>query len=357
LQAVFGETRQGDPFLPGPTFASVYRHGGDPTDAPYTYGRTSNPTWAAYEAALGALEGGSALVFGSGLSAVAAVLFSTLRPGDLLVMPTDGYFGVRAMVDRFLVEMGVRVRQVATVEVGAESFEGARLVLLECPSNPGLDVCDLAAVAEAAHRAGALVAVDNTTATALCQQPLALGADFSLGSDTKALTGHSDLLLGHVAARDASLLESVEAWRHETGSIAGPMEVWLAHRSLATLEVRLTRQCGTALRVAEALVRHPAVQACRYPGLPDDSSHAVAARQMTAFGPIVSFTLESQQAADDWISRSRLVIPATSFGGVHSTAERRARWGGDAVPPGFIRMSVGLEDPDDLVEDVLQALA
>ncbi len=252
--------------------------------------------------------------------------------------------------------MGVRVRLVPTGGDHGAALEGARLLWLESPTNPGLDVCDLAALAGRAHAAGALVAVDNTTATVLAQRPLALGADFSVSSDTKAMTGHADLVLGHVAARDPDLLSPLAGWRTQMGGVAGPMETWLAHRSLATLDVRLRRQCATALAVATALRDHPEVRGCRYPGLPDDPAHALAARQMALFGPVVAFTLDDREHAERWLGALRLVVPATSFGGVRSTAERRARWGGDDVHPGFVRFSAGVEDPGDVLEDVTGAL-
>lgn len=355
--AGLGELAQGAPLSPGPVFAGTYRHAGDPAEAPFTYGRYSNPTWSAYEAALAELEGGPCLVFASGMAAVAAVLCASSGPGDAVVLPGDGYYTVRALAQGYLARCGVRVRFVPTLGSGhREDFDGARLVWLESPTNPGLDVCDLKGLADAAHDSGALVAVDNTTATVLGQKPLALGADFSVSSDTKALTGHSDLLLGHVAVRDPALLAPLTAWRTQVGAIPGPMETWLGHRSLATLDVRLQRQCATALAVAVALQQHRAVRRCRYPGLPGDPAHAQARQQMSLFGPVVGVTLAGRDHADRWLSALRLVVPATSFGGVRSTAERRARWGGDDVDPGFIRMSVGLEDPQDLIEDITQAL-
>ena len=357
VRAGLGAPQQGAPFLPGPVFAGTYRHAGDPAGDPFTYGRYANPTWSAYEAAMGELEGGSCLAFASGMAAVAAVLGTALRPGDVVVLPSDGYYTARVLAEGYLTQMGVRVRTAPTGDAALEGLvQGARLVWLESPTNPGLDVCDLARVTAAAHAAGALVAVDNTTATVLGQRPLGLGADVSVSSDTKATTGHADLLLGHVAVRDPDLLAALTAWRTQVGAVPGPMETWLAHRSLATLDVRLRRQCATALVLAAALRDHPAVQACRYPGLPDDPAHEQAARQMTLFGPVVGVTLADQDAAERWLAAVRLVLPATSFGGVHTTAERRARWGGDAVHPGFVRLSVGIEDPDDLLEDVLHAL-
>lgn len=357
MQAVYGEPEPGAPLLPGPVFASVYRHAGDPTGAPYTYGRNSNPTWTAYETALAALEGGPCLVFASGMAAVAAVLCSTLRPGDVVVLPADGYYGARTLSEGYLASLGVEVRLMATAARDVDAaLAGASLLLLESPANPSLDVCDIRELCRAAHAAGAQVAVDNSTATVLGQQPLALGADYSMGSDTKALTGHSDLLLGHVAVRDEALLPALTSWRTQVGAIAGPMETWLAHRSLATLEVRLQRQCSTALTVASALRDHPAVRWCRYPGLRDDPGYALAVKQMSLFGPVLGFSLADQHTAERWLSNVRLVIPATSFGGVHTTAERRARWASDDIPPGFIRLSLGLEDADDLVADILTAI-
>jgi cystathionine gamma-lyase len=356
VQAGRSDLIQGAPLLGGPVFAGTYRHAGDPTGEPFTYGRYSNPTWSAYEAALSELEDGDALVFASGMAAVAAVLSTTLRPGEVAVLPSDGYYTVRLLAESYLTEMGVKVRLALSGDPQRHVLDAARLLWLESPTNPGLDVCDLRALATAARNNGTLVAVDNTTATPLAQQPLALGADISVCSDSKAMTGHDDLILGHVATRDRELLGRLLAWRTQAGAIPGPMEAWLAHRSLATLDVRLRRQSANALTVAEALSRHPAVLSCRFPGLPDDPAHPQASRQMSLYGPIVGFTLTDQHAAERWLAALRLVTPATSFGGIHSTAERRARWGRDNVHPGFIRLSIGIEHPEDIVHDVTQAL-
>lgn len=344
------------PGLPGPVFAAHYHLAGE-ASGPYTYGRESNPTWTLLERAIGELEGGAeAVSFSSGMAAVAGVLLAQVRSGDVVVLPDDCYHTTRALKER-LESYGAVVRMGPTAgdaQIGL--LEGARLVWLETPSNPNLDVCDIRRVSEAAHRAGALVAVDNTLATPLGQRPLDLGADFSVASDTKALTGHGDLLLGHVATRDPELAETVRVWRRTVGAIPGPMEAWLAHRSLATLQLRLDRQAANALAVAEALRERPEVSGLRYPGLPDDPSHEVAARQMRRFGSVVSFALRDEASAERFLGSLRLVMQATSFGSVHSSAERRARWGGDAVAPGFVRFSAGVEDTPDLVADVLQAL-
>jgi cystathionine gamma-lyase len=356
LQAGRSRTEPGAPFLAGPTFAAPFYFAGDDRDAQYTYGRYHNPTWTAFEDALADLEGGETLVFASGMAAISALLATALKPGAVLVLPDDCYYAVRVLADERLRTIGVDVRSFATTALPDADFDGATLVWLETPTNPGLEVCDIAAIARRAHAAGALVAVDNTTATVAGQQPLALGADFSVASDTKALTGHADLVLGHVAAADPAWAARLRAFRTLTGSIAGPMEVWLAHRSLTTLDVRLERQCANALAIATLLERHRAVRMVRYPGFPNDPAHAVAARQMQRFGPVVSFEVADRAHADRFFTRVQLVTEATSFGGVHSSAERRARWGGDRVGAGFIRLSAGCEDPADLVDDIAQAL-
>jgi cystathionine gamma-lyase len=358
IRACYPPGEQGEAFLPGPAFAGPYHLEGDPASSPYAYGRYHNPTWTAYEKALTELEGGSStVVFSSGMAAVTAVFGAVLKPKDVLVLPSDAYYTTRSAAGGFLPSIGVEVRSAPTA-CGAQrgSLDGARLLWLESPSNPGLNVCDIASLAEAAHAAGALVAVDNTTATCLGQSPLRLGADISLSSDTKATTGHSDLVLGHASVRDEALAEGLRGWRTRMGAVPGPMEVWLAHRSLATLDVRLERQCRNALALAGFLSARNDVSGLRYPGLPGDPAHPVASRQMRYFGPVVSFTLAGREAAEAFLSACELVFEATSFGGVHTTAERRARWGGDKVPEGFIRMSAGCEDAGDLIDDVRQAL-
>jgi cystathionine gamma-lyase len=352
IHAGLPEPSQYDPLLPGPTFASVYHLSGDPTGHPQEYGRYGNPTWTRWEAALGELERGHVVSFASGMAAVSAVLQPRLRSDDVLLLPEDGYPSVRDLATQL---EGVEVRFAPTAAL-PESFEGIDFVWLESPSNPGLDVCDVAAACAAAHAAGALVAVDNTLATPLGQRPLELGADFSVASDSKHATGHSDLIMGHVAVRDPALAEELGAWRRLTGAVPGPFEAWLAHRSLATLDVRLERQGVTALALAEMLSSRDDVGSVRYPGMSDDPAHEVAARQMTRFGSVVAFDVGSRVRAERFLAGCALVAEATSFGGVHSAAERRARWSGNAVPEGFIRFSVGCETTEDLLRDVEQAL-
>jgi cystathionine gamma-lyase len=348
----------GEPFLPGPVFAAPYHlPPGGPDPAHDSYGRESNPTLRRYEEAVGKLEGGPSVVFASGMAAVSAVLLEVLRPGDAVVLPADGYYVTRVLGREVLAARGIEVREVPTAgPYDGGVLVGARLVLLETPANPGLDVCDLGAVVPAAHAAGALVAVDNTTATPLGQRPLDWGADFSVSSDTKAMTGHSDLLLGHIAVRDPGLLARLRAWRTRTGGLPGPFETWLAHRSLGTLDLRLGRQAANALALAAVLAAHPAVTGLRYPGRPEDPAHEVASRQMRRFGGVLSFTLPSAGAVERFVAASGLLAAATSFGGLHSSIDRRAQWGGDQVAPGFVRLSAGCEDTADLVADVTRAL-
>jgi cystathionine gamma-lyase len=292
------------------------------------------------------------------MAACSSIFGAILRPGDIAVLPENAYFAARVLMQDYFAKMGVVIRLAPTAnDAQGEHLEGARLLWIETPSNPTMEVCDIAALCERAHRAGALVAVDNTTATALGQRPLALGADFSVASDTKSMTGHSDILLGHVATRDRELLQKIEEWRTLVGGILGPMEAWLALRSIATLPLRLERSSENAQRIAEYLAtRTDVVQSVLYPGLPTHPGHAIAVRQMKYLGCVLSFHLADKTAAETFLAKSKLITEATSFGGTCTYAERRARWGGDAVPEGFIRMSAGLEHIDDILADIGQAL-
>ena len=357
VHAGYRKSTEPGPFLPGPQFSSTYTAPGDPSQHALTYGRFHNPTWTAWEDALAVLEGGQAIAFASGMAAVAAVFGVSLRRGDVVVLPADCYYAIRKVASTWLDSIGVHVRLAPTRgNAQAAALEGARLLWIESPTNPMLDVCDIRGLVDAARARGALVAVDNTTATAYLQQPLALGATFVVASDTKALTGHSDLILGHVATTDGELAEALRTWRTHHGAIPGPMEVWLAHRSLPTLPVRVSRQCATAQQLAGLLASRSDISAVHYPGLPNHPGHAVAKRQMQAFGTVVSFDLDTRARAEAFLGSLTLVREATSFGGVHSIAERRARWGGDAVGEGFIRFSVGCEAAEDILADVTSAL-
>jgi cystathionine gamma-lyase len=352
----------GAPLRPSPVFAAPFHLAGrSPEDGGFDgYARADSPTLRDFEAAVGALDEGRCLSFATGMAAISAVLMACTSAGDRVVIPSDGYYTTRLLAADELSRFGLRVEAVPTSAIGeltaGGDLDGARLVLLETPSNPRLDVCDVAAIARAARAAGTLVAVDNTTATPLGQRPLALGADVSVASDTKALTGHSDLLLGHVSVTDEVLYARLRTWRDHTGAVPGPFEAWLGHRSMSTLDLRLARQASTAGAVADLLAGHPAVTGVRWPWRPGDPSYDLATRQMLRPGGVVSAELADEPAVRRLLAACSLWTAATSFGGVHSTIDRRAQWGGDDVPPGFVRLSCGIEDTADLVADLSAAL-
>lgn len=354
--------QQGEPLLPGPTFAAPYHLAGDDVyEEPYSYSRYGNPTVNALERAVAALEGGGevrAFVFPSGSAAISAVLFPLLRAGDVIVVPQDAYPTAQLLATGELAALGIEARLVPTDTAAVvAAAEGAALVLVETPDNPGLDVVDVRAVAAAVRSFGkGRLIVDNTLATPFGQRPLELGAHATLLSGSKHLTGHGDLLLGTVATADETIAAAIRQWRDRSGAVLGPFEAWLAHRSLATLDVRLQRQTATTLALAELLAARDDVVAVRYPGLPSDPAHALASRQMTGFGTVLTFDVGSAERARALLERSELVIEATSFGSVHTMAERRARWGYGDVPEGLIRLSVGIEDAGDLARDLTAAL-
>ena len=356
----------GTPLRPSPVFAAPYHLGDQPPGAGGAdgYARPDNPTLRVFERAVGELDGGDCLAFATGMAAISSAVLAVAGAGDRVVLPSDGYYATRVLARDELERLGLRVELVPTTEIGDVAargdLDGARLVLLETPSNPQLDLCDIAAVARATRAAGAVLAVDNTTASPIGQRPLALGADLTIGADTKALTGHSDVLLGHVstAPTDAGreLHTRIAAWRKTTGNTPGPFEAWLGHRSMGTLDLRLARQATNAAAVAEVLAGSRAVRGVRWPWRPQDPSYALAQRQMLRPNGVVSAELADEAAVGRLLAADRIWDAATSFGGVHSTADRRAQWGGDAVPPGFVRFSCGIEDTEDLVEDLRRAL-
>ncbi len=356
LHAPNSNRKQGAAITPGPVFSSTFHTHGMPENAPYQYGRFHHPTWEHLESKLGELEGGETVIFPSGMGAIASVLTTILESGDTVIMPNDGYYPSRAYVEQFLIRYGIKMRLSATTDMANISFTDVKLVFIESPSNPMLDVCDISDICAKAHKAGALVAIDNTTATILGQNPLNLGADFSIASDTKALNGHSDMLFGHVASRHTDAINRIRDWRKLSGNIPGPMETWLVDRGLQTLDVRLERQVKNAHKIAEFLVSHTAVKSLRYPGLKDDPSHELASKQMTHFGFIVTFDLGGTEAADHFMANLKMITDATSFGGTHTIAERRKRWGTDDIPDGTIRLSAGIEHIDDILRDIDQAL-
>jgi cystathionine gamma-lyase len=356
VRAGLPEPEQGTPFLPGPVFAGPFHLQGEVATSKWAYTRYGNPGWARYESALAELEGGEVVLFASGMAAATALLLTGLGPESAVAMDHGCYRGVRLFAEKDLEPAGVEVRLAPPAEL-ENALQGAAMLWLESPSNPKLEVYDLAALAEAAHAAGAVCVVDNTTAGPLYQKALDLGADFVVTSATKHLSGHSDLMLGYVATRDAERAQELRDWRTRQGAVPGPFEVWLAHRSLPTLALRLERGSANALALAELLSARDDVSGVRYPGLPGDAGHEIARRQMRGFGTIVAFDVGSRERAEQFLAGCELVTEASSFGGVLTTAERRDRWGGDAVTEGFIRLSAGCEETNDLVADVERALA
>ncbi len=320
------------------TMASTYVATGD-----LEYGRYGNPTWTAFEDTLGSLEGGRALAFASGLAAVDCVL-DLVGQDAVVVMPQHGYHGsVMQVADLEARGRATgRLVDIADTDAVVKACDGAALVWVESPTNPALEVADIPAIVAAAHEAGAYVAVDNTFATPLLQRPLEHGADLVVHSATKYLAGHSDAVLGAVVTADDALYDVLLARRSMTGSTPGTLETWLALRGMRTLHLRLERAQANAVVLAERLAAHPAVGEVRYPG----------------FGAIVAPVLASADAADLLVRSTSLWVHATSLGGVESTFERRRRWKTEAatIPEGLVRMSVGIEDVEDLWADLEQAL-
>jgi cystathionine gamma-lyase len=344
----------GTPYAPAIVPTSVYALPGDPS-GPYQYARWSNPGWTALEGALGALEDAEALIFPSGMAAVAAVLATGLRPGDRLLLQSDGYGGTRAAAEKYYAPIGVQVDSCATTALAEQPLEQYRLVLVETPANPCLDLVDIRATAQRVHAGGGRLVIDNTLMTPLGQRPLDLGADAVVYSDTKVLNGHSDVVFGHVTTRDADLLGQIEEWRRIGGAIPGPFEAWMVQRGLETLELRVARLQANALALAQALAAHAAPRAVVYPGLPGHPAHALACAQMRGFGGLIGLTLADKAQAEAFIDECRYLRAQTSFGGVHSSAERRARWG-DPVDAGSIRLAVGCEPTEALVAELIRAL-
>ena len=330
-----------------PIITATTFHVPDHTRGGYSYARAASPTWDEVEAQLSLLEEAPVVAFPSGMAAISAALMATLSAGSRVILPSDGYYVTRVFGEQFLQAFGVVVEYLPTAGYASADFTGAGVVFIETPSNPGLDVCDIADVVLRAHGAGALVIADNTTMTPLLQRPLDFGVDLVVAADTKAPAGHSDVLFGHVAGRDATLMARVRDWRRLSGAVPGSFEAWLVHRGIETLEVRLSRMCASAQVIAERLLAHPNVLAVRYPGLPGDLSYGVAKRQMSGFGFLISFTLQDGGVAEKFLADCPFIAQATSFGSTHTSGERRARWG-DPVPEGFIRLSVGCEPLEPL---------
>ena len=332
----------------------------------HSYARPENPTFRHAEELLTALEGGAdSMLFASGMAAATAV-FQALEPGDHVLVPRVMYWGLRAWVLDHCVRWGLAIEPLEMDDLG--TVEAAlrpgrtRLVWLETPANPMWQITDIAAVAELAHRAGARVAVDSTVATPILTRPLALGADLVMHSATKYLNGHSDVIAGTLTtARDDESWARLKSVRHKQGGILGSFEAWLLLRGMRTLDLRVRHSCRSSLALAERLARHPNVAEVLYPGLPDFPGHALAARQMTGgFGGMLSIRVRGGAAAAvATAARVRLWKRATSLGGVESLIEHRAsiEGPGTPVPDDLLRLSVGIEDPTDLIADLETALA
>ena len=353
----------GQPATPPLVPASIYISAGEPRPG-RGYGRESNPGWEALEQALGAVEDAEAVVFASGQAASMALMLALAKGRDSIVLPSDGYYGTRVLADKLrphgAVPVHVDLQDLPAVEraLAGRHRAGSSVLWTETPTNPLLRVADLARLAELAATAGAPMVTDNTVATGLLQRPLDAGATASLYSLTKSLSGHSDVIGGAVVSRDGELLAALRAWRSSGGAVPGPFEAWLALRGLKTLPLRIARQSQSALAIARHLAAHPRVAAVHYPGVGTPPS-PVAARQMTGgFGPLLSFEIipDRAEAADRVVESSTLILPATSFGGVESTWERRGRWAGETAPDGLIRLSVGVEPAADLITDIDAAL-
>jgi cystathionine beta-lyase/cystathionine gamma-synthase len=352
--------REGAPFVEPIYATSIYASSGDPADVPFFYGRYNSPNWMALEGALGRLEDAQAVVFASGQSASLALLLALCEQRKRIVATDAGYFGTRRQMD-MLAPFGLEptyadfsnLDSVRTAIGG-----GAAAIWAESPTNPYLQVQDLAALAQLAEEAHARLVVDNTTATAALQRPLDFGASASIVSLSKATAGHSDLILGAVSTRDEELLAKLRTWRTVGGAVAGPFEAWVAHRGVRTLPLRIQRSSSTALALALFLERHERVRSVHYPGVGAGRLELARKQMKGGFGPLLSFEIDGQAAdAEAVVRASRLIRPATSFGGVESTWERRARWSSENAGKTLIRLSVGLEDPSDLTADIEQALA
>jgi cystathionine gamma-synthase len=335
----------------------------------YEYSRSANPTRTALAECLAAVEeGAAALAFASGMAAEDCLLRTLCSPGDRVLIPDDAYGGTYRLFAQVLAGWGLDYEVVPISDVAAVRERLAagptRCVWAETPTNPLLNIADIRGLAQAAHEAGAMLVVDNTFASPYLQQPLTLGADAVVHSTTKYLGGHSDVIGGAAVFADAELAERVAFTQNATGSVAGPFDAWLTLRGIKTLAARMDRHCRNAMRIAQMLAEHPAVAEVFYPGLPSHPGHKIAQEQMRAFGGMVSFRLlAGEQAAVRTCGQTRVFTLAESLGGVESLIEYPARMTHAsvadsplAVPRDLVRLSVGIEDCDDLIHDLRQAL-
>ncbi len=351
----------GDGLSPAIELSSTFVLAGDPAPGLPSYARAGSPAYTPLERALAELEGGAdAVAFNAG-NAAAAALFEEATPGSALVMPEDAYFGIRVYAQDYLSRHGIEVRLVNTQDLGAldRALAGASFLWAETPTNPLLAVSDLRAIGEIAARRSVPWACDNTFATPILQRPLDLGATASMHSVTKYIAGHSDLIMGAVVCRDAERAARLRARRNSFGTQPDGFSCWLARRGMQTLPLRVRRQSESALALASRAQHHPSVARVYYPGLPDDPGHEIARGQMNGgFGGILSLLVHGgADAAQAVVDACRLWVPATSLGGVESLIERRARWTGETADPALLRLSVGLEEVEDLWRDLECALS
>jgi cystathionine gamma-synthase len=349
---------QGAPVVPPPLLASIFVSAGDPASGP-AYARNGSPAWQPVEEALGGIERAEAVLFSSGQAACMALMLA-LAPGrERILVPRDGYYNARALAAKLRPSgaVAVEVDLQDLGEIERELGRGRAMLWAETPTNPLLRVADLTALGRLAAAADAPMIVDNTVATGLLQQPLDFGAVASVCSLTKSAAGHSDLIMGAVLTRDDALLTELRSWRSLGGGIAGPMESWLALRSLKTLPLRIERQSATAQAIASYLATHPRVTAVHYPGTCAATLDLARTQMPRGYGPLLSFEVAGgADAADAVVAAAKLIVPATSFGGAESTWERRGRWPAEVAPDALIRLSAGLEPPGDLIADIEQSL-
>lgn len=342
---------------------SVQFSSGVPAPGEAFYARYGNPSWDGLESVLASLEGGPvpAVAFASGMAAVAAAFAVLLPSGGKLVLPRHAYLATIAMANDLAVQRGIEVVQVDIADTAGviAALDGAALLWIESPTNPMLEVADIPALTAAAHARGARVVADNTFATPIVMRPLEHGVDAVVHSVTKYLAGHSDLVMGAVVTANAELREAIVANRNLYGAIPGPMEAYLALRGIRTLALRVERSQQNALEIARRLAEHPAVIEVRHPSLPADPGHQLAAAQMDGFGSIIGIRVNGGEAGATAVVRAtQLWLPATSLGAVESSLERRRRLPAEmkTVPEDYIRLSVGIEDVEDLWRDLDAAL-
>jgi cystathionine gamma-synthase len=350
-----GDATPGSPLNGPPVFASAFRAGGE-----HTYSRDGNPTWEAFEEAIGDLEGGSAVAFSTGMAAAAAAI-EALPPTARVLLAGPTYVEVRRLLAEREAAGRLRLTEVDATDTRAvlDAMPDADMVWLDSISNPGLEVAEADVIGRAARGLDAVLVVDSTLATPFNQRPLELGADLVIHSATKYIGGHSDLLLGVAIAADPSRGARLADARTMLGAVPGTLEAWLGLRGLRTLPLRIERGTASAGVLAERLAEHPAVAGVRYPGLASDPAHPIAGRVLDGCGAMLCFEVEGgERAADAVCERVEVIAHAGSFGGVETLIERQGRWhSGPGIPAGLLRLSVGCEHPDDLWADLERAIA